>query len=131
MKADTVKTIFENEVDGYAEITVLGVVICSHCFSDWVDANDEDIKQLSEEYHIINSNDLLGHPYGATIIGKPVNDLDNNKSIKQLKDEMVDDLLKYGILSDEITIVSKGPVEFISGVMLFDESDEGDESEDE
>lgn len=117
MRAVTIKKIVENEVDS-VEFSVLGVVISECCFEELIKDNNY-FEKIKEKFDIIETNSVLGHPDCAVIIGKMLDKLDENKSIKILKEEIEIELIEFGIISDKVTMFSNGII-FVNGVALWD-----------
>jgi hypothetical protein len=120
----TIKSIVDNETDEVIPFAVLGVVIAECCFDAFMEQVDEDVmEEFNKKYCFVSTNLVLGHPDGFVIIGKFVFDVDTNKTIEASKSEIMDDFLKYKLITDNVTMVSEGVV-FIGGVQINDADEE-------
>lgn len=125
MKIETIKAIVDNESDAFANIEMVGIIICDHCFQNFLLDNEDFFENLPEDFGIFTTNILIGKQSGGIMIGKMLETFDENKSLKDMKKEVREILDSMGLLHNDIEIWTKGVV-FLSGVLLhnFDEDEQ-------
>lgn len=110
--------------------SILGLAVCECCVDKLVEADDEYVQKLSDQFTIIESSNVIGHPNNVLIIGRDVEKLDENKTIKQLKEEIELELIEFGIISDDVTRHTE-EVCFLNGSILYSEEELNNDEDDE